>query len=298
DLHPAHAVRAIDEDLAVESAGAQQGRIEDLGPVGRGEQDQAAPGIEPVELGQQLVQRLLLLVVPAEVAEGAPGAAERIDFVDEDDRRRLLRGLGEEIAHPRRADADEHLDELRAVDREEGHARLAGHRPGEQRLAGARRPHEENALGQAGAEPAVLLRRLQESDDLLELRLGLVHAGDVVEADLDVVSTYTLALLLPTDSSPPPTPPRCCIRRIIQYQKPMSSAIGSTQPRMSESSVLWTVPVKVTLCFASAAASSGSTRTVTNSRRPLGSGSTSRPRTWFSDTQTSSTLPFSSCSSR
>src|SRR5690606_29630666 len=115
---------------------------------------------------------------------------------------------------------------------------------------------------------------------------------------LTSVSTYTLALLLPTDSSPPPTPPRCCIRRIIQYQKPMSSAIGSTQPRMSESSVLWTVPVKVTLCFASAAASSGSTRTVTNSRRPLGSGSTSRPRTWFSDTQTSSTLPFSSCSSR
>ena len=69
-----------------------------------------------------------------------------------------LRAWIEEIAHSRRADADEHLDELRAVDREERHARLAGHRAREQGLAGAGRADEQDALGQPPAEAAVVLR--------------------------------------------------------------------------------------------------------------------------------------------
>ena len=101
--------------------------------------------IEAVELDQQLVQRLLLLVVAAQAA-GAARAAERVELVDEDDRRRLLPRLLEQVAHARRADADEHLDELRAGDREERHAGLAGDRAREQRLAGARRPDQQHAL--------------------------------------------------------------------------------------------------------------------------------------------------------
>ena len=58
----------------------------------------------------------------------------------------LLPRLLEQVAHARRADADEHLDELRAVDREERHAGLAGHRAREQRLAGAGRADQQHAL--------------------------------------------------------------------------------------------------------------------------------------------------------
>ena len=65
DLHAALLVGPVDQHLAVEAAGAQQRRVEDLRPVGRGEQDQPLRGIEAVELGQELVQRLLLLVVAA-----------------------------------------------------------------------------------------------------------------------------------------------------------------------------------------------------------------------------------------
>jgi hypothetical protein len=39
---------------------------------------------------------------------------DRIDLVDEDDRWGVLLRLLEEIADPRSADADEHLDEVRA----------------------------------------------------------------------------------------------------------------------------------------------------------------------------------------
>jgi hypothetical protein len=58
-----------------------------------------------------------------------------------------------------------------------GHARLARDGAREQRLAGARRAHEQRALGDLAAEARELLRVAQELDDLLELLLGLVDAG-------------------------------------------------------------------------------------------------------------------------
>merc|ERR1719181_752070 len=83
----------------------------------------------------------------------------------------------------RGAHAHEELDELGGRAGEEGHAGLAGDRLGEQGLARAGRPHEEAALGDLGAQVGVLVRVLQEVDDLLELQLGAVHAGDVLEGD-------------------------------------------------------------------------------------------------------------------
>ena len=69
--------------------------------------------LEAVHLDEQLVQRLLALVVAAAEA-GAAMAADRVDFVDEDDAGRVLLGLLEHVAHARSADADEHLDEVGA----------------------------------------------------------------------------------------------------------------------------------------------------------------------------------------
>ena len=42
-------------------------------------------------------------------------------------------------------------------------------------------PGQQHALGRARAEPPVLLRVLEEVDDLVDLGLDLVDAGDVVE---------------------------------------------------------------------------------------------------------------------
>src|SRR5438876_8245448 len=138
DLLATPLVRPVDQYLPVEASRAQQRRIEDLGPVGRAEQAKTARWIKAVELGQELVQGLLLLVMPA-ADIGATGPPECVEFVDEDDRRRVLARLLEEVAHPRRADADEHLDEFRAGDRKERHPGLAGDRTGKQCLAGPRR---------------------------------------------------------------------------------------------------------------------------------------------------------------
>ena len=140
--------------------------------------------VEAVHLGQDLVQRLLALVAAAEAAAGAAArAADRVELVDEDDRRRLLLRLPEQVAHARGADADDRLDELRRRHREERRAGLAGDRPREQRLAGARRPAQQHAARDPAAEPAVLVRVAQEVDDLGQLLLRLVDARDVGEGD-------------------------------------------------------------------------------------------------------------------
>ncbi len=65
DRLAAGAVRRRDDDAAVEPPRAQQRRVEDLRPVGRAEHDHAQPRIEPVHLGEDLVERLLALVVAA-----------------------------------------------------------------------------------------------------------------------------------------------------------------------------------------------------------------------------------------
>ena len=107
-----------------------------------------------------------------------------------------LLGLLEEVAHARGADADEHLDEVGARDREERHAGLARDRAREERLTGAGRPVEQHALRDARAERLELLRVLEELLDLLELLHGLVDSGHVLEADLRRVGRHAFGAAL------------------------------------------------------------------------------------------------------
>ncbi len=172
--------------LAVEAARAQQRRIEHVGPVGGGNHDDALAAFEAIHLDQQLVQRLLALIVTTAEA-GAAMAADRVDFVDEDDAGRMLLGLLEHVAHARGADADEHLDEVGTGDREERHLGFARDGARQQRLAGAGRAHHEHALRNLAAQLLELGRVLEEVDDLAHFLLGLVDARDVREGDVDLV---------------------------------------------------------------------------------------------------------------
>ena len=109
-------------------------------------------------------------------------AADGVELVDEDDRRRVLaRGL-EQAPDARGAEAGEHLDERGGRLREELGAGLVRDGLGEQRLAGAGRAVEQDALRDLRAEPLEALGVAQELDDLLKLVLGLVGAGDLVPA--------------------------------------------------------------------------------------------------------------------
>ena len=164
--------------LAVETAGTQQGFVQDVGAVGGRHDDDAVVGLEAVHLDQQLVQSLLALVVAAAQA-GAALAAHGVDLIDEDDAGHGLFGLVEQVADTGRADAHVHLDEVRAGDGVEGHPGFAGAGAGQQGLAGARRAYQQHAVGDARAQRVELLGALEELDDLFQLFLFLVLAGHV-----------------------------------------------------------------------------------------------------------------------
>src|SRR2546426_1639652 len=183
DLLPTLDVGPRHHDLAVEAARPEQCRVQHVRPVRRSDQDDAVVRLEAVHLDEELVQRLLALVMPAAEA-GAPAAADRVDLVHENDAGGVLLALRKQVADPGGADADEHLDEVRPRDGEEGRVRLARDRFGEERLAGAGRADQEDALRDLPAELLELLGIPQELDDLAELLFGLVDASDVLKGDL------------------------------------------------------------------------------------------------------------------
>ena len=172
-----------DDDPAVEPPGTEQGGVQDVRPVRGRDQDDPLVRVESVHLDEELVERLLALVVPSAEA-GSALAADGVDLVDEDQAGGVLLALVEQVPDPRGADPDEHLHEIRAADREEGDIGFAGDGPGEEGLPGPGSPYEQNALGDASAELLELLGVLEELDDLIELFFGFLDAGHVLERHL------------------------------------------------------------------------------------------------------------------
>ena len=181
DRRASVAIRRIDRHPPIKPTRPQQRRIEDVRPVGRREHDHAGAGVKAVHLGQDLVERLLTLVVPAHHRSAAARPADRVELVDKDDRRGGLLGLLEQVTHAAGAHADHHLDELRRRHREERHPRLAGNGPSEQRLARAWKAGQQHPLRDRRAQSPVALRLAEELDDLGQLLLDLVDPGHVGE---------------------------------------------------------------------------------------------------------------------
>ena len=168
------------EDLAVEAARAQQRRVELLEHVGGGDHDHVVALAEPVELHQELVERLVLLARDVLAA----GGAHRVELVDEDDRRArpcAPGGTGAGCA-PRRGPRTSPRTRRR-TGRRRWRFGLVGHGLREQRLARARRAVQQDALRHARAQLAEALRVAQELHDLAQLVLGLLDARHVVPAD-------------------------------------------------------------------------------------------------------------------
>ena len=166
--------------MPVEPTRSQQCGIEDVRPVGGRDHDHIRAAVEPVHLDQDLIQRLLALIVAAAETRTAL-TTDRVDLIHEDDARRGPLGLVEEIANPARADADEHLDEFRAGNAEERHAGLARDRARQQCLARAGRSNQQHTARNAGAERLKFLGVFEELDDLDKLFLGFVNPGHIRE---------------------------------------------------------------------------------------------------------------------
>ncbi len=178
-----------DIHLAVKTARAQQGLVENVGAVGCSNHDYAQIGFEPVHFHQHLVQGLLALVVTAAQA-CATLAAYGINLVDKDDARRVLFGVFKHVAHAGRAHADKHFHKVRTADAEERHFGFARNGLGQQRFAGARRAYQQQAARDAPPQFLEFLRIFQKVHHFLDFFLGLVSASHVGESDLVIVFVH------------------------------------------------------------------------------------------------------------
>ena len=136
DLLPTSDVGQRNDDLAIEATGTKQRRVEHVGTIGRGDDDDPFVALETVHFDQQLIESLFAFVVPSSKPRAAV-AADGVDFVDENDAGRMLLRLLEHVAHTRCTDTDEHLDEIRTGDCEERNFRLARDGAREQCLTGS-----------------------------------------------------------------------------------------------------------------------------------------------------------------
>ena len=178
-------VGTVDDDLAIEATRTQERGVEDVGTVRGGEEDDALLLVEAVHLDEELVERLLTLVVTA-AEPRAPVTADRVDLVDEHDRGRRVLRLLEQVAD---ADAptptnistkSEPLIEKNGTPASPATALARG-------LAGPGRAEQQHALRDLGAHVLELGGRGEEVLDLLRaprpLRRGRRHR----ERDLRLV---------------------------------------------------------------------------------------------------------------
>ena len=193
DLLPALDVGDIDVDLPVETPGSEQRGIENVRPVGRRHHYDAVVLFKAVHLYEQLVERLLSLVMAAAKSR-ASLPSDGVDLVDKDDAGHITLRLVEQIAHSRGARTDKHLDKVGSADREERHVALARNRLGKQRLARARRTDEQHTLGDTRADSAEFLRIFEEVYNLFEFLLFFLRARDVAETDGHVHAYSRLGL--------------------------------------------------------------------------------------------------------
>ena len=196
NLLPALQVGQLHRHPPVKASGPGQGGVQRLGPVGGCQNDDAVVALKAVHLGEQLVQGLLPLVVAADLP--IPLFADGVNLVDEYDTGGLFLGLLEKVPDLGGAHAHEHLHKFRAGHGEEGHVGFTGHRLGQHGLAGARRAHQQNALGHGGADfPDTCWGR--GGSPRSPVRFSLASSSPATSENLMPSEdfTYTLALDLP-----------------------------------------------------------------------------------------------------
>ena len=191
-------VGALDLDLHVEAAGAEDGRIDEVLAVGGADDDDVFEALDAVDLGQELGDDGGLDVGGD---AGAAGAEEGVHLVEEDDDGDVLGGLflglDEDLANLALGLADVLVEELGALDVEEEALDLlaalfgdllgevVGDGLGDHGLAAAGRAVEEHALGRGELVLFVVVGvEVRQLDGVLDGLDLVAEAADVVVADV------------------------------------------------------------------------------------------------------------------
>ena len=148
--------------------------------VGGAHDHDARGGREAVELHEQRVDDAVVLGLGG---RAAPERLPRPSISSMNTTHGACRRASSKSFFTRRTpDAEEHVAEVAAGERDERHAGLARHRAREQRLAGAGVAFEHDALGRLRAQLGELRGLPEIGDDVLERILGVLDADHVARS--------------------------------------------------------------------------------------------------------------------
>ena len=181
DLEPPFLVRDPDLDLAIKPPAPPQCRVEGVGDVRGTDHHHLPPPFQAVHQGEELgddpALHLALGILPL--------GGDRVDFVDEDDRRGVLLGILEDLPELPLALPVILAHDLGAREGDEVGIHLVCHRLCDQGLSGPRRAVEEHALRRLDPEPFEELGMPERELDHLPDHLELAgEAPDILVMDI------------------------------------------------------------------------------------------------------------------
>ena len=118
-------VRSIHHDLPIKPPRSEQGRVENIWPVSRSNQDHTFCRIKPIHLDEQLIERLFTLIMTS-TQPCSTKSANGINFIDKNNAGRMFLSLLEKVTNTRRSNAHKHFNEVRSTNTEKRHIGFAG----------------------------------------------------------------------------------------------------------------------------------------------------------------------------
>mmetsp|Transcript_536 Transcript_536/g.849 ORF Transcript_536/g.849 Transcript_536/m.849 type:complete len:322 (-) Transcript_536:300-1265(-) len=196
DFHTADLIGDTDIDFSVEATSTTEGRVDGVGSVGGGNDDDLASALGTVHEGKELGDDSLLGLTVTLLSVGSDG----VDLIDKDDGGRVLLALIEGLSQVLLGLTGLGGHDLGTVQEEEEGASLVGDSLGNEGLTRAGRAVKKHTLGRLDTERLEKLGVAQgKLDHLTDLGHLLAAATDVVVADLFslvfVISVDGLALV-------------------------------------------------------------------------------------------------------
>src|SRR5690606_10345829 len=175
-------VGEIDHHATVKASGSEQCFVEYIGLIGRGQYNDTFATRKAIHLSEDLIEGLFLFARSTD-CHRSTRATDSVEFVDENNRRRVFTRLLEKIAYPCSANPHNHLDKLRRAHGKERHASRTCDGTREKGFTRSRGSDKEHSSRGCASETCILLGILKKIHDLDQFIFCLVDTSHIVEGD-------------------------------------------------------------------------------------------------------------------
>ena len=179
-------IRQTNHNLTVKTTWTQERRVQHVRTVSGGNHNDAVIHLKAVHLNQQLVKGLLTLIMTA-AHTVTTVTTDSINFIDEDNARRVLFSLLKHVTNTAGTNTHEHFNEVRTGNRKKRNLGFTSNRLGDQSFTGPRRANHQHTTRDSTAQTLKLARIAEELNQLTHFFLRFITAGHISQGRFDLV---------------------------------------------------------------------------------------------------------------